>query len=247
MSFLNQKNAMKKLAILPLIITFLASCSILKNTSQELRQDSKCASGEDVENKNRNNYEESSDEKVAKAFNLIKRGKRNEGVKIFDDMAQKGDVKSMITLGNIYYEEKEYDAAMTWYLEALKKKEPFSYNNIGVMHREGLGVKKNRKIAYDLFLYIHMMGLGNENTQMLANKNLRREVAELSKDEVKEALCYTWSYVLYYINARGNVKKVPNNVLPKKNDPYRTRLKDAKWWLDSEKKNMNFACPKPWN
>ena len=37
-------------------------------------------------------------------------------------MAQKGDVKSMITLGNIYYEEKEYDAAMTWYLEALKKK-----------------------------------------------------------------------------------------------------------------------------
>lgn len=115
------------------------------------------------------------------------------------------------------------------------------------MYRDALGVSQNRKIAYDLFLYTHMMGLGDEGTQIRANKNLRREVSELKEEEVKEALCYTWSYILQYIGSKGKMKNIPKEVLPKEGDPLRTRFKDAKWWLNSERKHMNFTCPEPWN
>ncbi|MFT6332659.1 MAG: tetratricopeptide (TPR) repeat protein [Lentimonas sp.] len=178
---------------------------------------------------------------------LAQEDKFQKKTKKFYEMAQKGDSKAMLTLGNIYYEVKEYDAAMKWYLAALKKKEPDSYNNIGVMFRDGLGVPKNRKIAYDLFLYTHMMGLGDEGTQYRANSNLRGEVSDLARDEIREALCYTWSYVLFHINSGGNIKSIPKEVKPLKNNNLRTRLKDANWWSDREKKNMNFLCPKPWN
>ena len=187
------------------------------------------------------------DEKAKKAFSLIENGKFNEGAKIFYNMAQSGDAKAMTTLGSIYYKVKEYDAAIAWFLSAMKKKDSDSYNNVGVMYRDGLGVKKNRKIAYALFLYTHMMSLGNESTQMRANRNLRREVRELPKKDIRESLCYTWAYILQYAYSKGEMESIPKKVLPKKGDPLRTRLKDAKWWLSSEKRNFNFSCPKPWN
>jgi hypothetical protein len=89
-----------------------------------------------------------------------------------------------------------------------------------------------------------MEGLGSESTQMRVNSHLRREAAELPSAEIEEALCYTWEYVLAYVESRGELAEPPEDVLPSSG---KTRLKDNNWWLDSERKNLSFPCIAPWN
>ena len=87
------------------------------------------------------------------------------------------------------------------------------------------------------------MGLGTESTQIRVNRLLRKEVSELPQSEIEEALCYTPAYMGLYIETRGEIKEIPKKVLPSGG---KARFKDLDWWLESEKKNMNFSCKEPW-
>jgi hypothetical protein len=175
-------------------------------------------------------------------------GDHKQAIELFTVLADSGDSLAMIHVGNKYYSgdgvEVDYTKAMDWWLRAFHANNGDAPGNIGVLYRDGKGVKQNRKIAYTLFLATHMEGLGSESTQMRVNNHLRREAAELPPTDIEEALCYTWEYVLAYIDARGQLAEPPAEVLPSSG---KTRLKDNHWWLDSERANLSFDCVAPWN
>ena len=172
----------------------------------------------------------------------------NEEIAKYEEMAAGGDVKAMITLGLFYHQGNgvpvSYEKAMDWYLKAYDKNDGDAFNNIAVMYRDGLSVEKNEKIAYLLFLMVHMNGMGTDATQMRTNRSLRRLIARLEEMQIKEALSYTWAYVDQVVRSRGKDYTIDEDVLPSKE---RLRFKDANWWLPSEEKNMEFEPTPPWD
>jgi len=163
----------------------------------------------------------------------------------FTKLAEAGDDKAMISIALLYHQgegvPQDYSKAMDWYLKAFPLGNGDAYNNIGVMYRDGLGVPVNRPIAYALFLITHLKGLGGEATQYRAGRNLDREAAEQSKDDIRRALCYTEEYVKAYVLARG---KIPSGVAETMPSARKTALKDEDWWLESERAGLAFECPR---
>jgi len=154
----------------------------------------------------------------------------------------------MMELGLMYHTGKgakqDYDKAMDWYLKAYAKRNGDALNNMGVMYRDGLGVSTNSKVAYLLFLAVHMEGLGSESTQIRAGRNLSRLAENIPKKGIEEALSYTWDYVEQVVKSRGKNMAIGKDVLPAKKRP---RIRDNNWWLESERKKMDFESPPPWN
>ncbi|HOE26577.1 MAG TPA: tetratricopeptide repeat protein [bacterium] len=170
------------------------------------------------------------------AFRLMQEGKAKEAIQIFENLSAKGDTKAMVQLGLYYYEgtgvKQNYPKAMDWWLKAFTNQNADAFVNLGVMHRDGQGVPKNKKIAYCVFLTTHMCGLGSESTQYRSNSSLRRIMEELSKEDIKDCLSnYTLGYITAYIEARGQMKGIPDEYKPSDENP---ALKDTGWWLDSE-------------
>src|SRR5260221_14742394 len=136
---------------------------------------------------------------VEKALDAQKHGEYETARKEFQAPADKGDDNAMISLGLMYDigegTKQDYDKAMDWYLKAYSKRNGDALNNIGVMYRDGLRVATNSKIAYLLFLTVHMEGLGSDATQIRAGRNLSRLAESLPKKDMEEALSFTWSYV----------------------------------------------------
>lgn len=157
------------------------------------------------------------------------------------ELAEKGDDKAAIEVGVMHHlgqgVPQNHGLAMEWYLKAFPKNGD-ALNNIGVMYRDSLGVPQNRKIAYLLFLTVHIVGLGNEATVTRANRNLRRELSELSLVERQESLCYTSQYLVAYVKSKGTLEGIPENL---RASPERKRIKELNWWLPGEVKE--FSCP----
>ena len=168
--------------------------------------------------------------------------------KQYEAMAAKGDTRAMISLVLMYHQGNgvtlDYNKAMDWYLKAYEKKNGDALNNLGVMYRDGLGVTKNEKVAYLLFLAVHMECLGDEATQIRAGGNLTKLREKLPKSDVQEALSYTWAYVNQIVRSKGKNMTIGRDVLPMAKQP---RIKDNGWWLDEERKKMDFKPPPPWN
>lgn len=187
---------------------------------------------------------------VIMAFSLfaLTSGDAAPGPDEWEGLARKGDVKAMISLGIMYHTgdgvDVDYAKAMDWYLQAYTRKDGDALNNIGVLFRDGLGVPKNLKVAYLLFLGVHMEGLGTEATQMRAGRNLGRLGQSLRKEELYEALSYTWAYVDQVVKSRGKNLNVGKDVLPAKKRP---RIRDNDWWLEDEREQMKFVSPAPWD
>lgn len=170
---------------------------------------------------------------VPEAMAALKSGDYETAYREFNALADQGDTKAMVTIGMFYYKgegfPRDYDKAMDWFLRAMALGNGDAYNNIGVMYRDGLGVAPNRAIAYDLFLIVHMRGMGSQSTQYRANRNLRREVAELDEDQIRYALCLSEEQVLSFAKERGTTQahdiKTPGK---------HVAIKDREWWLDGE-------------
>ena len=89
-----------------------------------------------------------------------------------------------------------------------------------------------------LFLTVHMTSKGTEATIVRANRNVRREMAELTVDEKKEALCYTQEYVMAYVHSRGKLDSIPVEL---RASPERKRIRELNWWAPGEA--GEFDCP----
>jgi hypothetical protein len=166
----------------------------------------------------------------------LRRGDYVAAYRAFLPDAQAADDRAMVTIGLLYYRGQlgsiDYVKAMDWYVRAFDRQNGDAFNNIGVMYRDGLGVKKNRVVAYSLFLIVHLAGLGSEDTQIRANDNLRRIVAEIPATEVAQALCSTDEYIVEYVHSRGNLP------VAFKPSAKAVRLRDKDWWLPSEEANL---------
>lgn len=170
------------------------------------------------------------------AIRLMQAGKASEAIMALEKLAASGDVKAMVQLGLYYYDgtgvKQDYQKAMECFIQAFAKNNADAFVNLGVMHRDGHAVPKNKKIAYCVFLTTHMCGLGTESTQFRSNNCLRRIAEELSKDDIKDCLSnYTLGYITAYIEAKGEMKGIPDKYRPSKENP---ALKDLDWWLDGE-------------
>jgi len=175
-------------------------------------------------------------------------GNHSKAIELFSILADGGDSIAMVHIGNKYYNGNgvgvNYEKAMDWWLKALFANNGDAPGNVGVLYRDGKGVDRNRKIAYLLFLITHMEGLGSSSTQTRVNAHLRKEAAELSQEEIEEALCYTGEYLIAYIEARGRLESIPKEALPSAGA---IRFKDKRWWIGEEKEKMKFKCKEPWN
>lgn len=151
---------------------------------------------------------------------------------LWEQLGNEGEKKAMVEAALIYHQglgrPVDYTKALDWYLKA---KNGDSINNMGVMFRDGTGLPQNRKIAYLMFLTVHMQGMGNEATIMRANKNLRREIAEIPQKDISDALCYTMAYLVAYVESRGRITGIPENL---RASSERKRIKELDWWLDGE-------------
>ena len=179
--------------------------------------------------------------KVKQALDAEQQGDYKTAYSIWSSLSEQGDYKAAVSAGRMHHQGKgmpvDYVKAMDWYLKAYQKNGD-AMNNIGVLYRDGLGVKKNRKVAYLLFLYIHMEGMGGEETVMRANQNLRQEIAGLSITERHEALCYNLAYLISYIESKGAHEK-DAKVL--RESEKQKRIRDMDWWAPGEV--GEFPCP----
>lgn len=182
---------------------------------------------------------------MERAFAAWDRGDTAEALQIWTQLADGGDKRAMVQMGLGYQVgeklPRDYPKAMDWYLRALDGdhlNDGDALNNIGVMYRDASGVRQNRKIAYLLFLTVHMQGLGGEETVMRANRNLRREMDELSLDETRVALCYTVDYVRAYLRQRGNLVGIPKQLRASITRP---RFRELNWWSSGE--IAPYVCP----
>ena len=142
------------------------------------------------------------------AVKLMAEGKVKKALAILEKLADKGETQAMVQLGIYYYQgtkvKQDYAKAMDWFLKAEKLENADAFVNLGVMHRDGNGVPKNKKIAYTIFLTTHMCGLGSESTQMRSNQCLRKLMQELNNEEIRDILShYTLPYLKAYIEAKG--------------------------------------------
>ncbi|MEW8691374.1 MAG: tetratricopeptide repeat protein [Candidatus Thiodiazotropha endolucinida] len=164
------------------------------------------------------------------AIALMNAGKYKEAVIELESLASDGDDVAMVTIGNLYYEGKtgrvKYKEAYEWWFKAYQAGNVDALSNIGVLYRDGKGVKENLEIAYDIFVIIHIKGMGNRSTQIRNGGNLNKTIAKLSQDRIKDALCYSEEYVSRYIETKGSQTK------PTKQDE--VKLKDKNWWLPGE-------------
>jgi len=189
--------------------------------------------------------EESADnttlELVKKALSAEAAGDYKTTYSIWESLYEKGDYKAAVSAGLMHRQGTgmpvDYVKAMDWYLRAVNYNAD-AMNNIGILYRDGLGIKKNRKISYLLFLTIHMEGMGDEETIMLANRNLRQEIDELPLIERQEALCYSLGYMAAYVESRGNTQKSPREIRETGKQP---RVRDLGWWASGEV--GEFTCP----
>lgn len=174
-------------------------------------------------------------------------GKSAEYIK-YEKMAEEGDGDAMVTIGVYYHQgegvKQDYAKAAEWYRKAIAVGNADAFSNLGVLFRDGSGVPQNRKLAYLIFLAIHMEGIGDEQTQIRAGRNLEKLIEMTSESERAEALSYTWAYVVQLFMSLGVDTEIRESVLPTTEQP---RIRDNDWWLDSERAQMTFVSPPPWD
>lgn len=176
---------------------------------------------------------------VERALALGDAGDHAGALAIWTRLADAGDRLAMIEVGLAHHHGRgvpvDYPKALDWYVRADNGD---ALNNMGVMYRDGLGVPRDRRIAYLAFLIVHMAGMGSEATISRANRNLRREMAEQSPAELKAALCYPVAYFQAFLRARGSLDRGPEDFAV---DEERPRFRDAGWWMPGEV--GAFDCP----
>jgi hypothetical protein len=162
--------------------------------------------------------------------------------------ADKGDTEAMLMLGRAYHlgdvYPQETNKAWDWYLRSYKAGNILALNSIAIMFRDGVGAPRNYKVAYAILLWIHMEIGAPPNVMDYVNSNLRELSDAIGRIDREEALSYTTEYIKQVIDSRGTKMEPTPDVLPSKN---RLRIKDKNWWLPSEKQQLNFRPPSPWN
>jgi hypothetical protein len=107
------------------------------------------------------------------AFEHLKMGNTNGVLYYFRLAAEDGDTLSRVQLGCMYYEGngvlRNYGEAAKWFLlcqhdELIDINFPMVYFYIGVMHRDGLGMRQNRDQA--IVWFDRGMEQGDENSAM---------------------------------------------------------------------------------
>ena len=125
----------------------------------------------------------------------IEEAKLNHFKKI-KELAENGDVESMVSLGDKYYKgegtEQNYYAAATWYGKAIDKGNTLAMRKLGKMYDNGIGVEQNQEIALKLYQQaadmeachsVFLMSPGQEKVKVI---KIIREITGLELKEAKK-------------------------------------------------------------
>ena len=74
-----------------------------------------------------------------------------ESKRWYKKSARQKDPRAMFSLGEIFYDQKDYDEALVWFNRAIESGHARSLYWVGMLHWKGRGVPKNRHLAKDFF------------------------------------------------------------------------------------------------
>lgn len=153
----------------------------------------------------------------------------------FIPYATKGDDKAMLSLGFMYHVgnenfKKNPEKAYYWYLKATEKENPTAFNNIGVLYRDGIFVKRDLSMAWALFSYVYnITNPGDDHYR--AKDNLEKlnlivtgNQVEHGKELITNGINYdSLSKYTCYTNGSNEIdynKTFPTSLFPKKQSTY---------------------------
>jgi TPR repeat protein len=87
-----------------------------------------------------------------KGSEALERGDYAAALKELRPLAEQGDARAQLNLGNIYYKglgvTQDYAEAMKWYGKAADQGDAEAQLDVGFMYEEGQGVQQNLVLAY---------------------------------------------------------------------------------------------------
>lgn len=153
-----------------------------------------------------------------------------------EELAGGGDARAMIMLGNLYYAGRfgdvDYARAHDWWYRAWLAGDAEALPNLAVLYRDGAGVQQNLRIAYALFVLMHLQEHHDATTLLRNGSDLENTVSRLDAAGIRAALCYSEDYVRRYLAAHGA------GVTP--TAPGEVRLRDRSGWPADEL--PDFVC-----
>lgn len=149
---------------------------------------------------------------------------KNKAIDMFKQAVSMGNVYAYNNLGKMYEDEKKYKDAYNCYIVSANLGESWAANKIGEFYRNGIGVKKDLKKAYDFYLISsdssrfticswskynlakYFYEYGNLEAKVDKNLNKAIELLETISDdlfEAKKELLYIY-YTLYVQSKKKN-------------------------------------------
>lgn len=159
-----------------------------------------------------------------KAIEAYQAGDFETATPLFEILSAHGDSKATVTLAKMYQTGEgkplDYRKAFDMYLTVWQVNGDAA-NNLAVMFRDGQGIEANRTIATLMFYTIYLIGMGSDDTQIRAGRNLSRELERMTSAERQQAGCYNAAYMVAYIESKGTLKGVPEGLRGTTNTRFR--------------------------
>ncbi|MGL1920834.1 MAG: sel1 repeat family protein [Hyphomicrobiales bacterium] len=123
----------------------------------------------------------------------------NKAYKLYKKAAEQGNTKAQFVMGNRYYQGRfifrgyrdgrdiiqDYEKAYKWYMKAAEQGSASAHKYLAAMHKKGLGVAQNYRIA--LTHYYLSRYLGNKSTQFLPKLKLMESIlTDVEIDKAKQ-------------------------------------------------------------
>ena len=173
------------------------------------------------------NYHIKTDEKLGDEF-------RDTAVENITKYAERGNVKSQRTLGNIYKKEYNYEEAFKWYRKAALGGDDISQYNLGYLYYKGLGTYKDYEKSFEW--YRESAEKGNINSQYNLGYMYEKGLGKPRNPE----RAFDW----YYKSAKGGDSSAQYNLghLYLQGKGVEKNLENAlKWFMESAKQGNSKA------
>ncbi|MGF1711811.1 sel1 repeat family protein [Vibrio kagoshimensis] len=95
----------------------------------------------------------------------------DRGYEYMKKVAQAGEVKAMISLADMHYDNDQYEKALRWYHKAEQSKDPYVLYSLAVMYFDGEGTPVDYKKGNDYYLASAQAGYSDAMYQLAFSYN----------------------------------------------------------------------------
>ncbi|AUI88307.1 hypothetical protein BS333_18395 [Vibrio azureus] len=124
------------------------------------------------------------------------------GYKYLKKAAQSGDLRSITSLADQYYNDGQYEKALFWYHKAESGNDPYVLYSLGVMYFDGEGTSRDLKKANDYYLASALAGYSDAMYQLAFSYD---EGSGIAQDFTKSAYWFEKAANLGDVDAMYNL------------------------------------------